>query len=332
MGSSAASNRKAVITETFSSVPILGQADIICLQELVFHPTGRVANQYLPFLDDYECCLSRETEGRNKYNAIFYKTKKFVELPPTGSTIDRAFSLMDMKWKVYEKIKRGGDERKKRVEEGLATPWGRDDTEIRMCTEVFQECQEPEQDCNAAIKRYTVPGEMETKSPKTLLMRRMAICCLQHEQIPHYKLVVISLHCKRKGPENFAYLLFDFLSKIEAPVLIAGDFNCDITKVPSLDKFLSEYSIEKYEIRHLRHRLPRIDFICLKNYVYTKCLPGTDFQDYDTLEYTTQLLDTVAHDFEKNIEDKKIKEKEITNHSPLSATLTVKPTCRHGCC
>ena len=248
MGSSAANMagyRKAVTTETFSSTPILGQADIICLQELAFDPTGRVAKRYLPFLDDYTCCSSCETEGQNKYNAIYYRTKKF------------------------------------------------------------------------AIKRYTALGEMETKSPYMLLKRRMAICCLKHKQIPHYKLVVVSLHnYSKKGKEKFARLLFHFLDKIEVPVLIAGDFNFDITKVPSLkDKFLHNYLIKDYIIRPLRQHLPkntqpRIDFICLK--------------DDDTLGYTTELLDTVAHDL-KVPRKINIEEKKITNHSPLSATLSVKP-------
>ena len=153
--------------------------------------------------------------------------------------------------------------------------------EKRMCREVLEECKT--KGFITGRNRYleiktkkTKPSE--TRSPETLLMPRMAICCLEHKDIHKYRLVVISLHnySKRTGkgvPENFAYLLFDFLSKIEAPVLIAGDFNFDIKKVSSLKKFVSEYSIEEYEINPLRKHLPkntqRIDFIW-HTWIYNK--------------------------------------------------------------
>ena len=316
MGSSAAGMagyRKAVTTCTFSTT-ILGQADIICLQELTFHPTGRVAKEYFPFLynDGYTCWFSCETEGQNKYNAIYFKNEKFFFGIPSQPVIGQAFALMDMKWKVYQTISHGGDEMKKQVEDGRATPWGSNNTEIRMCSEVFQECKKL--GCNAAIQRYIAPGEMVTKSPRRLLSRRMAICYLQHRCIPNCRFVVVSLHnysgrMGRGAPGNFVDLLLDFINKIGAPVLIAGDFNLDITSL----LLPSYYSFIPYQPRPLRQGLcpSCIDFVIIKHY---------------PTQWTFSLTNTEAHDLQVPIEvrEKIADEKYITNHNPLSATLVVK--------
>lgn len=230
---------------------------------------------------------------------------------------------MNMKYGVYTTISRGGDEKIKQANRGKLELWGRNDDEKSMCGEVLAECKQD--GFHAGLERYKVPREMVTRSPEILLMHRMAICCLRHKDIHNYSIVVVSVHnySKRTGktaPENHAHLLFDFLAKVEAPVVIAGDFNLDIARKDSLEKFLCSYSTEPHQLRPLRQDLDRIDFVCLKDY------PPSTF------ETSLELESTVAHDLHvppKVLEyyqsqHRVFDEKTITNHNPLSATLVVK--------
>ncbi len=64
-----------------------------------------------------------------------------------------------------------------------------------------------------------------------------------------YKFVVVSLHNYRESFESYAYLILDFLEKLEMPVVIAGDFNCDITEGVG-----DIYRIDNYKLDPLRDR------------------------------------------------------------------------------
>ena len=327
MGDAKATDREKVTTETFNhqftnesegTKTSLGQADIICLQEMAVKPDGDKAKNYLPSIDSYTAVYNRESAG--KINAVFFKKEKFKWTKKSGQ-IEQAFQLMEIKRNIYDKIERKGDNEKKQAEQGKLQPWGENDDEKKMCEEVLDECKS-EAKFSKGRSRYMRPGELETKSPKTLLNDRMAIECLQLKSNPNYSVVVISVHnySKRSGkelPANFAYLLFDFLAKLEVPILIAGDFNLDITKEKSLAKYICEYSIEKYEMRPLRkdkkrkdEDLARIDFILLGN------VDGASFE--------SSLQETTAHDLQVPSTTSDIQPEKITNHNPLSATLIVK--------
>ena len=339
MGPAPAKDRKKVTTETFNhrftnkrgTKTSLGQADIICIQEMPVKPDGNTAKEYLPFIDSHTAVYTREsgrkraknewvkksTKRQGKYNAVYFKKEKFKQIKKFKQ-IEHAFRLMKIKRNIYDEIKRKGI--KKQAEQGKLQPWGENDDEIEMCEEVLAECNEL--GFKKAISRFMEESpetkSLKTKSPKRLLNKRMAIQCLKLRSNPNYRIVVISVHnystgSGKEAPANFAYLFFDFLAKLKVPVLIAGDFNLDITKEPSLTKYIRKYSIEEYEMRPLRKKIKRknqrIDFILLGNG------NGDSFK--------TSLHETEAHDLQVPSKVRK-KPEEITNHNPLSATLTVK--------
>lgn len=261
MGSSArgfAAYRKAVTTATFEhkfrhhilgTKTSLGEADIICLQEMTFNPAstreGAAVKYYLPFIDEYEVESCQENGDSGKYNAVFFKNFEITET----DLISRAFRLMKIKCEVYKRISSGGDKKKREADDGDCQPWGTDKDEKDMCKEVLEECKQ--QGFEDGYKRFIGPQDREpSRTPEELLKHRMAICCLKHQDIRKYRLVVVSVHNyhRETAAENYAHLLFDFLAKVEAPVLIAGDFNLNIKKEASLKKFLCDYSTVPYEI------------------------------------------------------------------------------------
>ena len=115
MGKARAEPRKMVTTDTFQypyriyrAFPTqsisLAQSDIICVQEMIFNPSGArgTARCYLPFAGHYGVVQSKEPTVN--YNAVFYNKEKFSEvlLP------NQAYHLMEIKRKYYDKILHGG--------------------------------------------------------------------------------------------------------------------------------------------------------------------------------------------------------------------------------
>ena len=318
-GDASAKDRKEVTTKTFRHAfdkSSLGQSDIIALQEIPVNPEGPTAKEYLPFVDDYKCVAAKEPSGI--YNAVFFKKEK-IEIADNGP-VDQAFHLLDLKRKIYEKISRGGDLEKQKAINKKLEPWGGDQKEIEMCKEVLKEVGGISlQGFNSEIAKFKAPKENDTKSPKDLLIRRMAYCCLKIASLPE-PIVVISIHnyystqYLRKGKSiNYARLFFDFLEKLDCPVLIAGDFNFDIEKeCRNIPEFIGcHYMYENYELRPLREKVGRIDFILLK---------------LGSGEINLNLNQTKAYDLQvppeiaRNLEREK---KYSTNHNPLSAIVSI---------
>lgn len=324
MGDSNRSQERMGTTyEAFQSNNSLGQADIICIQEMSFHPESwdrkrkdLYAKNYLPFVDNYGVEPSSERGGGAPYNAVFYKKEKFKLV--SDVKIQATCRLMDIKRKVYIELSKLGAEMKRKARSGTLEPerllksWG----EIEVCEEVLDEVKG--KDVNRAIasakEKYIAPKEGKSKPPEELLRRRMAICCLEVRSLPGYTITAISLHnysksSGRDAPELHAELLFEFLDKIEGPVVIAGDFNLDISgrRLSS-----STYCIEgKYTLQPLREDLRRdnrIDFILIKKGV--------------SQSFETSLCKTKAHDF--TTIPPGVKKAKIANHNPLSAEVSVK--------
>jgi endonuclease/exonuclease/phosphatase family metal-dependent hydrolase len=163
-----------------------------------------------------------------------------------------------------------------------------------------------------------VPGERKTIDPSILLKRRMAICVLKIKSLPekYNIIVVVSVHNYRvrSGRENYAALLFDFLSKLPHNfiVIIAGDFNFDITdRCPALTQW---YHIPWYDLRPLRSGLTTIDFIVVtKSETYAKLqVSVSEVQAHDLL-----VDDEIDNEIKKD-------PRKITNHSPVSAVIELK--------
>ena len=183
------------------------------------------------------------------------------------------------------------------------------------------------------LSRYKAPKEAETKSPKTLLERRVAMTLLRKKPISpasttshNVLILVISIHSYggtksgKKSQERFNCLFFDFLEKlsvlnINIPVLIAGDFNQDICRTTSLTQFLSpsRYVIHQYSLAALRCSLPRIDFILLRHAEP----PQFNLSEVKAIDFT------VPSEVEEDLKghEKMDKYRSITNHSPLTSTL-----------
>lgn len=324
MGEAKVEYRKMVTTKTFqrqfttsTGKTSLGQADIICIQEMGFDPASRrVSLDYLPFIDEYKVVSKPEPSG-TPHNAIFYKREKLTRKYQNDPIIERAFDLMEIKRKAYDKISRGGELEKKKAKKGELHPWGKEDDEKKMQLEVLEECKN-----GFDMDRYKAPDGTVTISPKDLLSRRMAICCLKVKSID-YSLVVISVHnySKRSGvnaPKHFATLLFDFVKKLEVPVVvIAGDFNLDIKTERSLAKYLANYNIKDYEKKSLRIGLPRIDYIAFKFNA------SKNASSSETTAHDLQVPGDIEEAVGKPNETKADKHRKITNHNPLSATLHV---------
>lgn len=323
MGEASASDRKEVTTATFthqypsSSGDIsLGQADIICIQEMAFNPSGKTAKDYLPSISNYghEDCAENGTG--NKHNTVFYKKEKFKL--ENSDPIQRAFHLMQLKREVYDNIERGGDKKKEKAEKGKLTcedftKCDSDSDKRKMCNEVLQECKQAgTRGFRDRIARYKAPGENETRSPEVLLKRRIALCHLGVKSLPGYSIAAISVHnysgrSGRHAPRNFVNLLFDFLDKLEVPVLIAGDFN--LTFTPRGNHSLT---FENYEMESPRSGLTRIDYIAVNQFSH----PLFDTTIKETKARKLQVPPTVA--------SVATEVKNITNHNPLSAIVLVK--------
>ena len=146
-----------------------------------------------------------------------------------------------------------------RIEGRRPERYSKQEIAVNLCIdEVLKECAHCS--CvakfNELLSRYKAPTEAETKSPKTLLERRVAMTLLRKKPISpastssnNVLILVISIHSYggtksgKKSQEQFNCLFFDFLEKlsvlsINIPVLIAGDFNQDIRRTPSLAQFL----------------------------------------------------------------------------------------------
>lgn len=320
MGSAEVEYRKKVTTATFryqfkysigDVSTSLGKSDIICIQEMNFNPSRSIGRQYLPFLDTHAIGdIQREKEG--KRNGVFYKKEKFK--PANSDPIERAFKLMEYKRKVYEKINFGKDDKIQKAVQGKLSPADFEcDSEDKrtMCKEVLKECKGSTlREFECRISRFKGPKDLETRVPKDLLTNRMAICCLEVKSIPNYKIVVISVHNYSKGsgkdaPKNYAYLLFDFVKKLDVPVLFAGDFNLDKTKEP-VKTFIDESQITytRCEKEEPRLSLQSIDFIFSLGGIKIKA--------------------AIMHDLQVPSEiTAEVKKKDITNHNPMSGSICI---------
>ena len=263
---------------------------------------------------------------------VLYKKKKFtlVDL----SILKKAFDLMEQKKKIYDYIERGGDNRKDKAMRGNLPYNGNYNKE--MFDEVLEECMQARREAkrfNDLLNRYKANiDELKTKLPEVLLKDRMGIAVLKQEKC---YLIVISFHSYyhsgnrgQDASQRLTYLLFDFLEKVKMsgihyPVIIGGDFNCDIL-VPhpyahNFGQFLVNYYVPRHVLRPLRSALECKDFIVVSK-------PSHDFP----LKFKNPTI--TAHDmvltteFEATLErlstqEKLKKERRITNHSPLSTIL-----------
>ena len=341
MGTASAANRKKVTTATFlnqycnpfrANGTSLGQSDIICIQEMKFNPQNvqRVtATEYLPFMKGpflYGVVQSQEP-GSNTHNGVFYNKDKFSEA--NVECLQKAYTLMEYKRECYDSIKRRGDVEIDKAVKGISKltdpEWGDSVNKRAMCQEVFQECKAAgsPQGFYEIFDRYCAPRERETRSPKELLERRMAVCVLKAKFMRDYYIVVLSVHnyntnTAKSAPINFAMLLFDFLSKLPRlsyTVILAGDFNFDITdkcQASSLEWHLGGYIIPDYAMKPLRNRLNKIDFIVVRKTCDDKVDVQVDVQAHD-LQIPVDVWQNVGGEIKK-----------ITNHNPLSATIKVK--------
>ena len=125
-----------------------------------------------------------------------------------------------------------------------------------------------------AFEKIKIDRKWDFKWTTEILLERIAIAFLQHHDC---YLIVISIHnfSKKKGAQQvLAFTLFTFLEMLKVtgtdyPVIIAGDFNCDIKKVKLLDEYLIDYYVDEYALRPLRTTVQkkhkRIDFIVVSD-------------------------------------------------------------------
>ena len=323
-----ANDRKKVTTATFrhpfrADGTSLGQSDIICVQEMKFNPQYVTATEYLPFSpSQYGVVQSREP-GSNTYNGVFFNKEKFNEA--NVECLQMAYTLMEYKREFYDTIRRR-DVQIDAAVKGQLPECGDSYKKWAMCKEVLQECKAAgsHQDFHKIIGRYCAPRERETRSPKELLERRMAVCVLKAKSMRDHYVVVLSVHnyynisTANNAPINYASLLFDFLSKLPRlsyTVILAGDFNFDITdkcQASSLEWHLGGYIIPEYMMKPPRNRLNKIDFIVVSEACDDKFDVQVDVQAHD-LQIPVDVWQKVGGEITK-----------ITNHNPLSATIKVK--------
>ena len=354
MGKASADHRKKVVSYNFKDHKLGLQADIISLQEVPVQYPGRTFTKYVPvnFADyRYMKCVKNLVLLNTMWS--YTKKDKFEPLD-TNRGLKNAFLLMEVKRKTYEAINRGGDEiKKKAIKEKLNDDWKKrmlaelkvgdlkdicthHPTAVNQCiNEVLKECAQCSRvaEFDELLSCYKAPKEAETKSPKTLLERRVAMTLLRKKPISpasttsnNVLILVISIHSYggtksgKKSQERFNCLFFDFLEKlsvlnINIPVLIAGDFNQDICRTTSLTQFLSpsRYVIHEYSLAKLRRSLPCIDFILLRHAEP----PQFNLSEVKAIDFT------VPSEVEKDLKghEKMDKYRSITNHSPLTSTL-----------
>ena len=289
--------------------------------------------EYLPFAGNqlkYGVVQSKEPTG-NIYNAVYFNKEKFSQVDDEYLT--PAYDLMDFKKWCYDCIQQN-DALKTKAVEGLpisVPAWIDNDNEdeIDIFQEVLDECEDAGtlQGFDELISKYRAPNDSKfvTRDPSDLLKRRMAICVLKHKSLPEHNniIFVASVHnySGRSGkgsPENYASLLFDFLSKLprNVTVIVAGDFNFDIRACEDqfLTQYFPSYHIPRYRLRPLREGLSTIDFIMV-----TKTKPNAQLQ--------VSVTEVQAHDLQvdRDIDDKiKGDHRKITNHSPVSAVVELK--------
>ena len=260
--------RKKVVSATLGTQKVSGskttslaQCDLICLQEF---PSDLIKD-HVPTYHENHYGLIQSNEPK-PWNMILYSREKFTLLNST--CLDGAFDLMDIKKNIYDYIKIGGDDRIQKAIKGNLHY----DPNPGLQSEVLEECKQAKDlvGFDALLRRYKGTQDIDTQSPKSLLERRMAIAVLRfRNEAPSEPLIVISFHSYGKSsgedaPRRLTYLLLDFLEKVKMtgiyyPVIIAGDFNCNIKREPSLEKLLSNYDTPKYQLTSLRDKL--IDFI-----------------------------------------------------------------------
>jgi hypothetical protein len=336
-GSARAGLRKRVTIDTFNLQQYqdgtrLGQSDLICIQEMTTMPGTPTTLEYFPFARDYGVVGSKELTG-NIYNAVYFNQEKFSQVADWCLT--RAYTLMAIKKRCYDYIQQGGNDRKMAAIKGqLNYPWVQnpsaderlifDDDKKRIFQEVLSECKEAGtlQGFDTKMSKFRAPGELETKDPSFLLNRRMTMCVLKIKSIREMHnnniIVAASVHnySRRSGrgaPENYASLLFDFLSKLprDFTVIIAGDFNFDIRCLALPQSY---YHNPSYDLRPLRWRKGTIDFI-----VVSKTKPDAELQ--------VSVTEVQAHDLQVAWEvdyETKGDHSKITNHSPVSAVIKLK--------
>ena len=298
--------------------------------------------QYFPFAGDrYGVASCKEPAG--KYNAVYFNKEKFSQVqPPTVNgnieelkCLKPAFELMNIKKRCYDYIEQGRDDRKVKATKGLQVnipAWIDNDDKRKIFQEVLSECREAGtlQGFERKISKFRLPGERETKDPSYLLKCRMAMCvlkinCLPDQDKSMIRIFAASVHnySERSGkgsPENYASLLFDFLSKLPRNliVIIAGDFNFDIfaCRDRSLTQYFPRYHSPSYDLAPLRKdfNLSTIDFIVVtkSEAAATLQVSVTEMQAHD-LKVDREVKDKIGGDHRK-----------ITNHSPVSAVVELK--------
>ena len=353
-----------VETTTGSEKTTLSNCDLICLQEV-----GKSVKKHVPTAANYGVKMSTGDRPYNmvlhnkkKFTPVNHKCLKkafrlmkkkrkiydFIAseasriktaIKKTSSSSSKKSSSSSSSSRKRRKRKRRILRKKLKLRKTLECKFPK-----YIVNEVLQECKEAKtpDGFRKLISRYKVPHQKKntikekTKSPKYLLNLRMGIAVLEFSDEP---LIVISFHsyyiCSGRGAPH-TYLLFDFLEKLKItgicyPVIIAGDFNCDIRKEPLLKKkFLGSYHVSKYDLTSLRTEPDKrgvklnpecIDFIVVsKKSKFRK--PVITAHD---MEVSHENMDDL-----KAIEKLKLKFKgatrvqkirAITNHSPLSTTL-----------
>ena len=309
----------------------LAQSDIICVQEMTVNPSKLKSAEYLPFATEYGV-VPNEEPSTGKFNAVYYNKGKFSEV--ANNCLDQAYKLMACKRECCDYIQQGRDTRIEKAIKG-ELKWGDSDADKkRMCQEVLQECREArtiKEFKTRILPKYRAPGEDETKDPSDLLNRRMAICVLKIKSLPEQHVVAISVHnySGRSGgeaPENYASLLFDFLSKLHFTgltfiVIVTGDFNLDINTKHSLTRYLHSYHIGcNYTLRPLRRGLNKIDFI-----LATKPIMGArlEITVKEVQAHDLQVSDEVDDELKRstNLKGQPLSHSDITNHNPVSAVI-----------
>jgi hypothetical protein len=292
----------------------LGEADIICVQEMKFDPEDRVASEYLPFLDSHAIGASLKEPGRSrKRTGIFYKKGRLVKCeiwPVLDNPIERAFKLMEYKKKAYDDIAEGGDERillavtGKPIKPKNAAWWGDSAEKIKKYKEVLEECRTVGslQGFRIWRSKFIGPQSSNTESPRKLLENRIGICCLRVVDFGCKPIVVVSVH-SYKTQLNFGLLFFDFVNQLEVPALITGYFHVG----QSLTEFLC--GIEFNCIKYVSTRAKCIYFILAKGACGIKTVKKHDLQ-------MDEIPETVF-------------ETSIANHHPWNTTIHMRINKKH---
>lgn len=314
-GKAVAGCRKKVLNDTFSCV--LQNCKLVCLQEVPFDPRpGGIMKEYIPQISSgYGVVQSKE--GHNSiYNAVLFQEESFENRSNDytfTTAIENAFLMMEEKRKFYLHLSFLDDASRSSAIEVSYAPQ-------KMKEEVSTECKE----CgfNVAAERFFLQSILKLDR---IVKERVAFSCLKAKLQADYFLIVMSVHFPRnqKDANNFAYLLLDFLEKVDfpGPILIAGDFNFDIARdQQNLRRFLENYYIPHYDLKPLRDN-KRIDFIMCK---WTTWLAVTNVSAHDFI---------VCPEIEQILKGEDIDplttHRKVTNHNPLTADLIMYVKVKH---